>query len=105
MIFYCLLHAGLAVRGSGTAGTAAVDTAADAGDREWAESDDDGEDDEATLDAEEMAAAADGVDVKVRVNAHLCISWEFDRILGSNMHRPLTDVNYRRKKRRQRSVL
>ncbi len=32
---------------------------------EWAQSDDDGADDEATLDAEEQAAAAEGVDVKV----------------------------------------
>ena len=39
---------------------------ADAGDHDWAESDDDGADDEATLDAEELAAAAAGVDVKVR---------------------------------------
>ncbi len=32
---------------------------------EWAQSDDDGADDEATLDAEEQASAAEGVDVKV----------------------------------------
>ena len=32
---------------------------------DWAQSDDDGADDEATLDAEEQAAVAEGVDVKV----------------------------------------
>ena len=39
--------------------------AADAGDGDWAQSDDDGADDEATLDADEQAALADGIDVKV----------------------------------------
>jgi len=37
----------------------------EADDMEWAQSDDDGADDEATLDAEEQASAAEGVDVKV----------------------------------------
>ncbi len=39
--------------------------AADAGDDDWALSEDDGADDEATLDAEELAALADGCNVKV----------------------------------------
>ena len=42
-----------------------VPEAADAGDDDWALSDDDGADDEATLDAEQLAALADGVNVKV----------------------------------------
>ena len=33
---------------------------------EWAQSDDDGADDEATLEADEQAAAAEGVNVMVR---------------------------------------
>ena len=37
----------------------------EADDMEWAQSDDDGADDEATLDAEEQEAAAEGLDVKV----------------------------------------
>ena len=45
---------------------AAAATVADAGDHDWTASDDDGADDEATLEAEELAAAADGIDAKVR---------------------------------------
>ena len=47
------------------AAAASVASAADAGDDEWALSEDDGADDEATLDAEEQAALADGLNVKV----------------------------------------
>ena len=48
-------------------GPAVAATAADAGDVDWAESEDDGADDEATLDADEQAAAAEGVNIKARL--------------------------------------
>ena len=52
--------------------SAAVDAAvADAGDMDWAESEDDGGDDEETLDADEQAAAAEGVNIKACLGA-LC---------------------------------
>ncbi len=54
------------------AAAASAPGAADAGDDDWALSEDDGADDEATLDAEELAALADGVNVKV--GCVLCVS-------------------------------
>ena len=45
--------------------------AVEAGDMDWAVSEDDGADDEATLDADEQAAAAEGVNMKVRACAHV----------------------------------
>ena len=52
---------------------AAEAEAADAGDVDWAESEDDGGDDEATLDADEQAAAAEGVNIKAGPGASCSI--------------------------------
>ena len=52
-------------RPKSNAASASVPSSADAGDDDWALSEDDGADDEVTLDEEELAALADGVNVKV----------------------------------------